>query len=138
MEKEVEAVTGGGSFLNNKVWGWKWKQIKHKNIFSTKALTFHQHHYNWEVLFLKMLSATVHLIYIWIIGSSLLLALALIKLQNTCWKKVEQKNAWTTQHMLYYWKAEGSQKLYVHANFWCTCKFSFFPFFTTPHTFLDL
>ena len=29
------------------------------------------------------------------------------------------------------WKL-GSQKLHVHAHFWCTCKFSFSPVFTTP------
>ena len=29
------------------------------------------------------------------------------------------------------WKL-GSQNLHVHGHFWCTCKFSFFPVFTTP------
>ena len=29
------------------------------------------------------------------------------------------------------WKL-GSQKLLLHAHFWCTCKFSFSPVFTTP------
>ena len=40
---------------------------------------------------------------------SLLLALVLVELQNTCKKKVEQKNARKTQHMLYFWKAGGSR-----------------------------
>ena len=38
----------------------------------------------------------------------LLLALVLVELQNTC-KKIEQENAWETQHMLYFWKAECSR-----------------------------
>ena len=40
---------------------------------------------------------------------SLLLALVLVELQNTCKIKGEQKNARKAQHMLYLWKAEGSR-----------------------------
>ena len=32
---------------------------------------------------------------------ALLLALVFVELQNTC-EKIEQKNAWKTQHMLYF------------------------------------
>ena len=58
---------------------------------------------------------------------TLLLAMVLVELQNTCKKKVEQKSARKTQHMLFLksW----------YSKFTCTCthflrKFSSFPSFT--------